>query len=65
MSEEGSYGFNFIEKLFGFIIFLVGVTAMYYTVTSMEALGAFTGMFGLLSAVFILLGLLITIAKTE
>ena len=65
MSSEGSFGLGFAEKFFGFIVLLVGLIVMYYTITSGEALQAFTGFFGLLSFIIIVVGLLLLTAKTE
>lgn len=65
MSEESSFGVNFVEKLFGLIILAIGALSMYYVVTSTEALGDYTAFFGFLNAVLIALGLLLLLAKTE
>jgi len=65
MSEEGGYGLNVLEKLFGFILLVVGIIATYYTIISSDALGGFTGFFGFLSILLVLLGLVLMIAKTE
>jgi hypothetical protein len=43
----------------------MGALAMYYTFTSSNTLEAFTGFFGFLSAILIVLGLFLIIAKTE
>lgn len=65
MSEEGSFGETAAEKLFGAIILLVGVASMYYTFTSSSVLGTFTGVFGFLTLVLIILGVLLLTAKVE
>jgi hypothetical protein len=65
MSEEGSFGLSFTEKLFGFILFVVGLVTTYYTFTSIDALGSFVGFFGFLSIVIVVLGFFLMIAKTE
>jgi hypothetical protein len=65
MSEEGSFGETAAEKLFGAIILLVGVVSMYYTFTSASVLGTFTGVFGFLTLVLIILGVVLLTAKVE
>jgi hypothetical protein len=65
MSEEGSFGITVAEKFFGFLLILVGAVTTYYTLTSMDALGAYTGFFGFLSLIPLLLGIFLLIARTE
>jgi len=65
MSEEGSFGVTATEKLFGLILLAMGLVAMYYTLTSAAALMAFTGFFGFLSLIIIILGVALIIAKVE
>lgn len=65
MSEEGGFGLNLAERFFGLLLLIIGAFAMYYTFTSMEALGAFTAFFGFLSIVPLVLGLVLITAKTE
>lgn len=65
MSEDGSFGENAAEKLFGVIILLAGIVSMYYTFTSSSVLGMFTGVFGFLGLVLVILGMFLLIAKVE
>jgi hypothetical protein len=65
LSEEGGFGISFIEKFFGLIVLVVGGLISYFTFTSMDALGAFTGFFGFLSITLGVLGLIMMTAKTE
>jgi hypothetical protein len=65
MSEEGGFGINFAEKFFGLLVFIIGVLALYYMLTSLQALGGFAGLFGFLNIVYIVLGLILITAKTE
>ncbi len=65
MSEEGGFGLNLAERFFGLLLLIIGAFAMYYTLTSVEALGAFTAFFGFLSIIPLVLGLLLITAKTE
>jgi hypothetical protein len=65
MSEEGSFGVTATEKMFGLIVLVMGFVAMYYTLTSAAALMAFTGFFGFLSLILIILGVVLIAAKAE
>ena len=65
MSEEGGFGLNVAEKFFGLIILLTGFLALYYTATSSQALMGYTGLFGFLSLILIVLGLFLLIVKVE
>jgi hypothetical protein len=65
MSEEGGFGLNLAERFFGLLLLIIGAFAMYYTFTSIEALGVFTAFFGFLSIIPLVLGLFLITAKTE
>ena len=65
MSEESGFGMNVAAKFFGFIILLTGAITLYFTVTSVDVLVMFTGLFGFLSIALIVIGLVLLIAKTE
>jgi len=66
MSEEGGgFGIALAEKFFGLIIAIAGAMATYYTFTSTDALGIFTGFFGVLSIFLLAIGVFMIIAKTE
>ena len=65
VSQEGSFGISFAERIFGLIILAVGALAVYFTLTSSVQLDGFTGFFGVLSIILIALGLLLITAKTE
>ncbi|HEY4675186.1 MAG TPA: hypothetical protein VIH48_03935 [Candidatus Bathyarchaeia archaeon] len=65
MSEEGGFGLRLAERFFGLILLVIGAFAMYYTLTSEEALGIYTGFFGFLSIIMLILGLVLITAKTE
>jgi len=64
-SEEGGFGLAAAEKFFGLLLLIIGALATYYSFTSTQALGGFTGLFGFLGIVLLLLGLALMIAKTE
>lgn len=65
MSEEGSFGAIATEKFFGVIILIIGIVAMYYTLTSIDVLMAFAGLFSFLSLILIILGVILIIVKAE
>lgn len=65
MSEESGFGLNVAEKFFGLIIFLTGILTLYYTVSSSQVLLAYTGLFGFLSIILIVLGLFLLVVKVE
>jgi hypothetical protein len=65
MSEEGGFGYSLAERFFGLILVIVGALAAYFTFTSSSALQAFTGFFGFLSLILLVLGLVLITAKTE
>ena len=65
MSEESGFGLNLAERFFGLMILLVGLVALYYTLSSAQALEVYTGFFGFLSIILIVLGFVLLIAKTE
>jgi hypothetical protein len=65
MSDEGSFGLSTAERFFGLIICVVGIIALYYTLTSIGALGMVTGLFGFLSAFLVVLGIVLITAKPE
>lgn len=65
MSEEGGIGITIAEKFFGLILIIVGALATYFTMTSTQALDVYTGFFGLLGIILLVLGLFLIIAKAE
>ncbi|MEM3699302.1 MAG: hypothetical protein QXL57_00310 [Candidatus Bathyarchaeia archaeon] len=66
MSEgEAGFGMALAERFFGLLIMIIGALATYFTFTSFNDLGAYTGLFGFLSIVLLALGVLMLTAKTE
>jgi hypothetical protein len=63
--EEGGFGLRVAERFFGLILLVIGAFTIYYTLTSEEALGMYTGFFGFLSIIVLVLGLILMTAKTE
>jgi hypothetical protein len=64
MSEE-SFWFSKSEKLFGILIAIIGGLFLYFTFTSTNALGGFTGLFGFLGLIILLLGIFMFIFKPK
>lgn len=64
-SEEGGLGLSITERFFGLILIIVGGLIEYYTLISVDSLGAFAGFFAFLSIIPVVLGLLMITAKTE
>jgi len=65
MSEEGGLGLTVAEKFFGLILLIIGALATYYTFTSTHELGDFTGFFGFLGIILLVIGIILITAKTE
>ena len=65
MSEEGGFGLVTAEKFFGIILLIIGALSAYFTFTSVQALGVYTGLFGFLSIILFMLGLFLILAKAE
>lgn len=65
MSEESSYGITLAERFFGLLLIIIGALLTYYTLTSTSTLGAYTGFFGFLCLIILMLGMFLLIAKTE
>jgi hypothetical protein len=63
--EEGGFGITLAEKFFGLILLIIGALATYYTFTSSQALGTYTGFLGFLGITLLALGLFLIIAQTE
>jgi hypothetical protein len=64
-SEEGGFGLTLAEKFFGLILVILGGVSAYYTFTSFDALGTFTGFFGFLSVLLLAVGVFLITAKAE
>ncbi|MEM1536212.1 MAG: hypothetical protein QXG58_01915 [Candidatus Bathyarchaeia archaeon] len=65
MSEEDGFGVTAAEKFFGLLLVILGALALYFTLTSTQALSIYTGFFGFLSFVILSVGLFLIIAKAE
>jgi len=65
LSETGGFGINAAVKFFGLLLVIVGALAAYFTFTSSEVLSTYTGFFGFLSIILVLLGLFMMLVKAE
>ena len=63
MSEGDTFWLSLAEKFFGLLLTIVGALFFYFTVTSTTALGDFTGLFGFLSIVVLLVGLFLLLVR--
>jgi len=63
MSEGDTFWISLAEKFFGLLLTIIGVLFLYFTLTSMDALGGFTGLFGFLSIVVLIIGLFLLIVR--
>jgi hypothetical protein len=63
MSEGDTFWLSLAEKFFGLLLTIIGALLLYFTLTSTEALGVFTGLFGFLSIVILLVGLFLLLVR--
>jgi hypothetical protein len=63
MSEEDTFWLSLAEKFFGLILTIIGALFLYFTFTTTTILGVFTGFFGFLSIVVLLVGLFLLLVR--
>jgi hypothetical protein len=63
MSEQDTFWISLGEKFFGLILLIVGIILLYFTLTSIDTLAAFTAFFVFLSVVVLALGIVLLIAR--
>jgi uncharacterized integral membrane protein len=63
MSETGSFWIKMAEKFFGFLLIILSILMIYFTATSTASLGVFSGFFGFLSAVPLIVGVFLIVVK--
>jgi hypothetical protein len=63
MSEGDTFWLSIAEKFFGLLLVIIGALFLYFTLTSTEALGVFTGLFGFLSIVVLIIGLFLIFVR--
>jgi membrane-bound ClpP family serine protease len=62
MSEGDTFWVSLSEKFIGVLLAIIGALFLYFTLTS-TALGAFTGLFGFLGVVVLIVGLFLLIVR--
>jgi hypothetical protein len=63
MSEVETFWVSLSEKFFGLLLTVISALFLYFTFTSTDALGGFTGLFGFLGVVILLIGLFLLIVR--
>jgi hypothetical protein len=63
MSEGDTFWLSLAEKFFGLLLTIIGALFLYFTVTSTTALGVFTGLFGFLSVLVLIVGLFLLLVR--
>ena len=63
MSEGDTFWLSLAEKFFGLLLTILGALFLYFTLSSSAALGAFTGLFGFLSIVVLIIGLFLLLVR--
>jgi uncharacterized membrane protein len=63
MSEGDTFWLSLAEKFFGLLLVIIGALLLYFTLTSTDALGVFTGLFGFLSIIVLIIGLFLLFVR--
>jgi len=63
LSEGDTFWVSLAEKFFGLLLIIIGALFLYFTLTSTSVLGGFTGLFGFLSAVVLIIGLFLLVVR--
>jgi membrane-bound ClpP family serine protease len=63
MSEGDTFWLSLAEKFFGLLLVIIGALFLYFTLTSTNALGVFTGFFGFLGIVVLIIGLFLLFVR--
>lgn len=63
MSEGDTFWLSLAEKFFGLLLVIIGALFLYFTFTSTDALGIFTGFFGFLSIIVLIIGLFLLFVR--
>jgi uncharacterized membrane protein len=64
MSEEDTFWIKLAQRFFGLLIIIIGAILLYFTVISLDTLLAFSALFGFLSIVILIVGILLLISKS-
>jgi len=65
MSEGETFWLSMSGKIFGIILAIIGILFLYFTYSSTDTLGSFTGIFGFIGIVVFILGLFMILVKTK
>jgi membrane-bound ClpP family serine protease len=63
MSDGDTFWVSLAEKFLGLLLTIIGALFLYFTLTSTAALAGFTGLFGFLSVVVLLIGLFLLVVR--
>ena len=63
MSEGDTFWLSLAEKFFGLLLVIIGALFLYFTLTSTTSLGIFTGLFGFLSIVILIIGMFLLFVR--
>ncbi len=63
MSEGDTFWVSLAEKFLGLLLTIIGALFLYFTLTSTAALAGFTGLFGFLSVIVLLIGLFLLVVR--
>jgi hypothetical protein len=64
MSEEDTFWISLGQRFFGLLLLIIGIIMIYFTVTSIAELAAFSFFFGFLSIVLLAIGIALLIARS-
>lgn len=64
MSEEDTFWISLGQRFFGLLLLIIGIIMIYFTVTSIAELAAFSFFFGFLSIVLLVIGIALLIARS-
>ncbi len=63
MSEQDTFWIKLGQRFFGLLLLIIGAVVLYFTLTSLAELAAFSALFGLLSIIVLVLGVVLLISK--
>jgi len=63
MSEQDTFWIKLGQRFFGLLLLIIGAVVLYFTLTSLTELAAFSALFGLLSIIVLVLGVVLLISK--
>ena len=63
MSEGDTFWVSISEKFLGILLTIIGALFLYFTLTSTDYLGAFTGLFSFFGVVLLIIGLFLLIVR--